>query len=48
MAFAAVAMLFVVAEDIIPDAKAAKNPHIGQCGVMAGFAVTMVLGVVFG
>ena len=41
-------MIFVVAEDIIPDAKAGKHPHLGTWGVMAGFAVMMVLDVVFG
>ena len=48
MAFAANAMIFVVVEDIIPDAKAGKHPHLGTWGVMAGFAVMMVLDVVFG
>ena len=48
MAFAAGAMIFVVAEDIIPDAKADKHPHLGTWGAMAGFAVMMVLDVVFG
>jgi len=48
LAFAAGAMIFVVAEDIIPDAKADKHPHLGTWGVMAGFAVMMVLDVVFG
>lgn len=48
LAFAAGAMIFVVAEDIIPDAKVEDHPHLGTWGVMAGFAVMMVLDVVFG
>lgn len=48
LAFAAGAMIFVVAEDIIPDAKLEEHPHLGTWGVMAGFAVMMVLDVVFG
>lgn len=48
LSFAAGAMIFVVAEDIIPDAKLEKNAHLGTWGVMAGFAVMMVLDVVFG
>ena len=30
LSFAAGAMLFVVAEDLIPDAKIEKNPHLGN------------------
>lgn len=48
LAFAAGAMIFVVAEDLIPDAKLEEHPHLGTWGVMVGFAVMMVLDVVFG
>ena len=48
LAFAAGAMIFVVAEDLIPDSHLASNPHLGTWGVMIGFAVMMVLDVVFG
>lgn len=48
MAFAAGAMIFVVAEDIIPDAKADKHPHLGTWGAMLGFAVMMALDVALG
>lgn len=45
LAFAAGAMIFVVAEDLIPDAKLTENPHLGTWGVMVGFVVMMVLDV---
>ncbi len=48
LAFAAGAMIFVVAEDLIPDAKLTEHPHLGTWGVMAGFAVMMVLDVALG
>lgn len=48
LAFAAGAMIFVVAEDLIPDAKLTENPHLGTWGVMLGFAVMMVLDVALG
>ena len=48
LAFAAGAMVFVVAEDLIPDAKLEKHPHLGTWGVMVGFAVMMALDVALG
>ncbi len=48
LSFAAGAMIFVVAEDIIPEARLTERPHLGTWGVMAGFAVMMVLDVAFG
>lgn len=48
LAFAAGAMVFVVAEDLIPDAKLAQHPHLGTWGVIAGFALMMVLDVALG
>ena len=48
LSFAAGAMIFVVAEDLIPDSKLETNPHLGTWGVMIGFAVMMVLDVAFG
>lgn len=47
LAFAAGAMIFVVAEDLIPDAKT-ENTHLGTWGVMVGFAVMMLLDVALG
>ena len=48
LSFAAGAMIFVVAEDLIPDAKLTDNPHLGTWGVMVGFAVMMALDVALG
>lgn len=48
LAFAAGAMIFVVSEDLIPDARMSEHPHLGTWGVMAGFAVMMVLDVALG
>ena len=48
LAFAAGAMIFVVAEDLIPDSKIESHPHLGTWGVMIGFAVMMILEVVLG
>ncbi|MCR4726096.1 MAG: ZIP family metal transporter [Clostridia bacterium] len=48
LAFAAGAMIFVVAEDLIPDAKLSEHSHLGTWGVMIGFAVMMALDVAFG
>lgn len=48
LAFAAGAMIFVVAEDLIPDAQLSSHPHLGTWGVMIGFAVMMVLDVALG
>lgn len=48
LAFAGGAMIFVVAEDLIPDAKLAEHPHLGTWGVMVGFVIMMILDVVLG
>lgn len=48
MAFAAGAMIFVVAEDLIPDANLRDDTHFGTWGVMAGFATMMVLDIALG
>lgn len=48
MSFAAGAMIFVVAEDLIPDAKLETSPHLGTWGVMVGFVVMMILEVALG
>lgn len=48
MAFAAGAMIFVVAEDLIPDSNLSDYPHLGTWGVMAGFVIMMVLDVALG
>lgn len=48
LAFAAGAMIFVVAEDILPDLKLENNPHLGTWGVMIGFVIMMILAVALG
>ena len=48
LAFAAGAMIYVVAEELIPGANSEENPHLGTFGVMAGFAIMMVLDVALG
>ena len=48
LAFAAGAMIFVVAEDLIPDAQLERHPHLGTWGVMVGFALMMALDVALG
>ena len=46
LAFAAGTMIFVVAEELIPEAKLEDHPHFGTWGVMLGFALMMILDVV--
>lgn len=48
LGFAAGAMIFVIVEDLIPDAKLEKHPHIGTWGIMIGFVIMMVLDVALG
>ncbi len=47
LAFAAGAMLYVVVEELIPEAKISGS-HIGTFGTMAGFLIMMVLDVALG
>ena len=46
LAFAAGAMLYVVVEELIPEAHLGEHSNVGTMGVMAGFLVMMVLDVV--
>jgi len=48
LAFAAGAMIFVVAEDLIPEAQSGGNTHLATFGVMVGFTVMMILDVALG
>lgn len=48
LSFAAGAMIFVVAEELIPEAQLDDRSHAGTLGVMAGFLVMMVLDVALG
>jgi len=45
LSFAAGAMIFVVAEDLIPDAQTSGHSHLATWGVMIGFVVMMILDV---
>ena len=48
LAFAAGAMLYVVADELIPQAQPDESSNVGTVGVMAGFLVMMVLDVALG
>ncbi len=48
LSFSAGAMLFVVAEDLIPDAKTQADGALGTWGVLLGFALMMTLDVALG
>ncbi len=48
LAFAAGAMIYVVVEELIPEAQLEKSTDIATIGVMAGFAVMMTLDVALG
>ena len=48
LGFAAGAMIFVVAEDLIPESNLSEYPHAGTWGVMLGFILMMVLDVALG
>ena len=46
LAFAAGAMIFVVVEDLIPDAQSEGHSHLGTWSAMAGFVVMMIMDLV--
>ncbi len=48
LAFAAGAMIYVVVEELIPEAQAGEHSDIGTIGVALGFALMMVLDVALG
>lgn len=48
LAFAAGAMIYVVVEELIPEAQNNKTTDIGTIGAMLGFAVMMLLDVALG
>ncbi len=48
LSFAAGAMLYVIAEELIPEATGEDNDRFGVFGVMIGFLVMMVLDVALG
>lgn len=47
LAFAAGAMIYVVADEVLPEANASGNGHLATMGTMFGFALMMVLDVAF-
>lgn len=48
LAFAAGAMIYVVVEELIPEAHLGEHSHSGTAGVMVGFIVMMILDVALG
>ena len=48
LSFAAGAMLYVVVEELIPEAHLGKHSHPGTLGVIFGFLVMMILDVALG
>ena len=48
LSFAAGAMMYVVVEELIPEAHLGEHSNIGTLGVMAGFLVMMILDVALG
>lgn len=48
LAFAAGAMLYVVIEELIPEAQQGEHSNLGTIGAALGFALMMVLDVALG
>lgn len=48
LAFAAGAMIYVVADELIPQAQPDESTNVGTIGVMAGFLIMMILDVALG
>ena len=48
LSFAAGAMIYVVVEELIPEAQSGKHSNIGTIGTALGFALMMVLDVALG
>ena len=48
LSFAAGAMMYVVVEELIPEAHLGEHSNLGTLGVMAGFLIMMVLDVALG
>ena len=48
LSFAAGAMVYVVVEELIPEAHLGEHSNVGTLGVMAGFLVMMILDVALG
>lgn len=48
LSFAAGSMLYVVVEELIPEAHLGEHSHIGTMGVVGGFLIMMILDVALG
>ena len=48
LSFAAGAMIYVVAEELIPEANLDRRSHAGTVSIMGGFLVMMLLDVLLG
>lgn len=48
LSFAAGAMIYVVVEELIPEAQLGEHSHVGTASVMMGFLVMMLLDVALG
>ncbi len=48
LAFAAGAMIYVVIEELVPEAHAGEHSHAGTIGAMIGFVLMMVLDIAIG
>ncbi len=48
LSFAAGAMIYVVVEELIPEAHLGEHSHSGTAGVMLGFLIMMILDVALG
>lgn len=48
LSFAAGAMMYVVVEELIPEAHLGEHSNVGTMGVMAGFLVMMILDIALG
>ena len=48
LSFAAGAMIYVVVEELIPEAQLGEHSHAGTVSVMLGFLVMMALDVTLG
>lgn len=48
LAFAAGAMIYVVVEELVPEAHLGEHTHVGTIGFMLGFLIMMILDVALG
>ncbi|MFA7119018.1 MAG: ZIP family metal transporter, partial [Sphaerochaetaceae bacterium] len=48
LAFAAGAMIYVVVEELIPEAQRGEHSNIGTIGVALGFVLMMILDIALG